>query len=69
MKSFITRDHCILNGTPVIAGTRIPVERILFLFQQNYSIEEISLEYPQLSEKVIASVIEEIAENYGPKAT
>lgn len=69
MKSYIVRDSAILGGTSVVLGTRIPVARILFLFTQGYTIDEISIEYPQLSEKVIASVIEEIAENYGSKAT
>jgi len=67
MKSAIVRNPDILEGTPVVLGTRIPVSRIFFLFKQGYAIDEISLEYPQLSEKIVASVIEEIAENYGSK--
>jgi len=67
MKSYIVKNPDILDGTSVVLGTRIPISRILFLFKQGYTIDEISLEYPQLSEKIVASVIEEIAEMYGSK--
>ncbi len=50
-------DPEILGGTPVIAGTRIPIERIKELVKQGYTTESLKEEYPQVSIKKIQSVI------------
>lgn len=44
----IVCDPKILNGKPVIQGTRIPVELILKLLVQGMTNEEILAEYPDL---------------------
>ena len=51
----------ILGGTPVVAGTRIPLSRIFHLLSQGYTIKDIQKEYPQLSIKTIKEVIAIIA--------
>jgi len=63
MKKYIISDPKILGGTPIIAGTRIPAKRILYLFRDGYTIEAIHEDYPQLSIEVINKVIEEIIQN------
>lgn len=47
----------ILGGTPVIAGTRIPVERIYELIKQGYSVETLQTEYPWVDKKKIQFTI------------
>ena len=53
----ITIDPAILGGTPVIAGTRIPIERVQELIKQGYTPDTIKEEYPQVSLKKIQNVI------------
>lgn len=54
----------ILEGTPVIRGTRIPVSRILFLTSEGLDINEIEEEYPQFSAEQIAFFLRCLAENF-----
>ena len=63
MSKYIVSDKQILGGTPVITGTRIPAELVLYLFRDGYTIEAIHEEYPQLNEELIYKVIDEIAQN------
>lgn len=50
---YITIDKDILGGTPVIAGTRIPIERIYQLIRQGYSVEMLENEYSWVDKKKI----------------
>ncbi len=45
----ISRRKDILNGTPVIAGTRIPLERISELLRQGYNEKNIQEEFSHVS--------------------
>ena len=60
MNKYISRDPNILSGTPVIKGTRIPIERVLFLFKEGYTIEEIQQEYNHVDLKTLEHVIDEV---------
>lgn len=62
MKQYIISNPEILGGKPVIAGTRIPVDQILFLLREGYTIEAIHEEYPQLSLKTISGAVDEAAD-------
>ncbi len=53
----ITIDPEILGGTPVIAGTRIPIERVKELVKQGYTPDTLKKEYPQVSMKKIQNII------------
>ena len=48
---YVTRNKNILGGTPVIAGTRIPIERVYHLIKQGYSIEMLLDDYPWVDKK------------------
>ncbi len=53
----ITTDPTILDGKPVIAGTRISVQLILEKLGDGWSIDNLLDDYPQLSrEQVIAAI-------------
>jgi len=54
----ITYNPKILRGKAIIKGTRISVDLILELLANNWSIERILKEYPQLTKKDILSAIE-----------
>jgi len=62
MESMIVTNPKILSGMPVIAGTRIPVSRILHLLKEGYTIEAIHEDYPQVAVKVLEAVVDEAAE-------
>lgn len=49
LNKYITINKNILQGTPVISGTRIPVERLSVLVEQGYNTETLRKEYPQVS--------------------
>ena len=60
MKKYIVSYPNILNGKPVITGTRIPIAQILFLLKEDYSIKDIHDEYPNVSVKKLQGVIDEL---------
>ena len=56
-KDYITMDPEILNGKPVVKGTRLSVEFILGLLANGWSREDILRSYPQLDEEKLNAVI------------
>lgn len=60
MNKYIASDKSILGGTPVIRGTRIPIERVLFLFKEGYTIEEIQQEYDHVDRRTLEHVLDEV---------
>ena len=61
MKKYIISNPKILSGKPVIAGTRIPVDQILFLLKEGYTVEAIHEFYPHVSSATIAGTVSEAA--------
>lgn len=59
MGQHITSDPDILGGTPVIKGTRVPMERILFLLKDGYTLEAIHEDYPHIDLHTLSSAIDE----------
>lgn len=62
MSKYITSNPEILGGKPVIKGTRIPVDQILFLLNDGYPVEAIHELYPQVSIGTIKGTIDEAAQ-------
>ncbi len=62
MQERIISDKEILNGKPIIKGTRISVEFILELLSSGMKIEDILKEYPHLKREDILAAIE--SDNY-----
>ena len=63
MSHYITVDKHIMSGAPLIRGTRIPTERIMFLIKDGYNIDAIHEEYPQVERKTLEGVMNEIAQS------
>jgi len=59
MVKYISSDPNILGGKPVIKGTRIPIDQILFLLKDGFTIQAIHELYPHVEEKTIKGVIDE----------
>ena len=58
----IVVDPKVLVGKPVIRGTRLSVEFILDLLANNWTIEQVLGEYPQLKREDIIAVLKYAAE-------
>lgn len=56
-KDKITVDPNILAGKPIIKGTRIAVEFILDLLSNDWTVENILKNYPQLKKEDITAVL------------
>ena len=46
---YVVRDESVLNGEPVIKGTRTPIRAIVEMWRLGYAPEEIPGELPHLS--------------------
>lgn len=53
LKKYIDINPNILGGTPVIAGTRIPIERLTNLVKQGYTPQKLEDEYSWVEPKKI----------------
>jgi uncharacterized protein (DUF433 family) len=55
--SLITCDPAVMLGKPVVAGTRITVELILEKLGAGESMEDLLLDYPQLSREAVQAAL------------
>jgi uncharacterized protein (DUF433 family) len=58
---YITSDESIFDGAPVIRGTRIPVDRLMALWDKGYEVDQISEEFSGLSKRIIRGAIGELS--------
>ena len=56
MNDWITSDPSILNGKPVVRGTRLAVSFLLGLFAQGWTETQILESYPHLKLESLAAV-------------
>jgi uncharacterized protein (DUF433 family) len=71
MTKYITSTPGIIGGKPTIAGTRIPISRIVYLLSQGYTVETLHEDYPWVHKKVLKGVIDEMVQliNASPDVT
>ena len=56
---FISSTPEIMGGQPVVAGTRIPISRILYLLKEGYPLEAIHDQYHWVDIEALNGAIEE----------
>jgi uncharacterized protein (DUF433 family) len=56
--SVITVDPEILGGTPVFAGTRVPVKTLFEYLEDNYSLDEFLECFPTVSREMTHRILE-----------
>ncbi|TLU97959.1 DUF433 domain-containing protein [Dyadobacter luticola] len=61
-RNFITSDHRVMLGKPVIKGTRLTVELILRKLGEGASVEDILTMYPNLERDAIQAALQYAAE-------
>ena len=54
---YITQNENILNGVPIIEGTRIAVRSIAAYYQMGMSVDEILISLPDLSSSQVHSAL------------
>ncbi len=57
MTRLVTCDPAIMLGKPVIAGTRITVELILEKLAAGQTVNDVLLDYPQLTQEAIFAAL------------
>ena len=67
MKPYITSNSKIMNGAPVITGTRVPVVKILYLLKEGFTLKEISKQYPHIGLQKLKGAINELAQKVESK--
>ncbi|WP_448543923.1 DUF433 domain-containing protein [Roseiflexus sp.] len=58
--NLITRDHEILGGTPVFAGTRVPVQTLFDYLEGGYSLQEFLDDFPTVQRDQAVGVLEQL---------
>lgn len=53
----VTHDRYVMNGDPIIAGTRIPIVTIVDFARQGLTPAEIVASYPRLTEEDVAAAV------------
>ncbi len=59
LASVIVRDPEILGGTPVFAGTRVPIQTFLDCLEGGYTIAEFLEDFPTVTHDQAVRVLEE----------
>jgi len=58
LESVVRRDPAILGGTPVFAGTRVPVKNLLDYLAAGDSLERFLAHFPSVSRGQAVAVLE-----------
>jgi uncharacterized protein (DUF433 family) len=59
MKSVISRNQEVMGGTPVFAGTRVPVETLFDYLEEGDSIDEFLKGFPSVTREQVVCLLEE----------
>ncbi len=58
-KSVISRDKEIMSGTPVFAGTRVPIQTLFEYIQAGDSIDDFLEGFPTVSREQVIALLDE----------
>jgi uncharacterized protein (DUF433 family) len=58
-ESVIVRDPEILSGTPVFAGTRVPVRNLIDYLEGNYTLDEFLDDFPGVTRAQVVAFLEQ----------
>lgn len=61
MKKFIASKSDVMGGAPCITGTRVPVDVILSLIKQGYTLKKIDKMYPWIGMHKLEGVLDELS--------
>jgi len=58
LEKIITSSSDVLGGTPVFAGTRVPVQNLLDCLEEGYSIDLFLYDFPTVKRAQVVAVLE-----------
>jgi uncharacterized protein (DUF433 family) len=58
MTNVVSRDRETLGGTPVFAGTRVPVRNLIDCLESRYTIDEFLEDFPTVSRDQVIAFLE-----------
>jgi uncharacterized protein (DUF433 family) len=61
-EALIQRDDNILGGTPVFAGTRVPVQTLFDYLEEGDTLDEFLDDFPAVSRERAVKVLERVKE-------
>jgi uncharacterized protein (DUF433 family) len=64
MTALINRSDDILGGTPVFAGTRVPVQTLFDYLEEGDSLDEFLDDFPAVSREHAIKVLEKMKETF-----
>jgi len=64
MTDLINRSEDILGGTPVFAGTRVPVQTLFDYLEEGDSLDEFLDDFPAVSREHAIKVLEKMKETF-----
>jgi uncharacterized protein (DUF433 family) len=64
MTDLINRSEDILGGTPVFAGTRVPVQTLFDYLEEGDSLDEFLDDFPAVSRDHAIKVLEKMKESF-----
>lgn len=64
METLITIDKEILNGTPVFAGTRVPIQTLLDYLNEGESIDDFLDGFPSVARRQVIQFLESAMQRY-----
>ena len=67
-KNLITVDPQIQSGTPVFAGTRVPVKNLFDYLKSGESLDQFLEDFPSVARDVAVAVLEQAREAVTPNA-
>lgn len=59
-KKIVTSSQDIMGGTPVFAGTRVPVETLFDYLEGDGRIEEFLEDFPSVSKSQVVGLLEQL---------
>jgi uncharacterized protein (DUF433 family) len=62
------RDPEVLGGTPVFRGTRVPVRTLIEYLEGGQTVDEFVDDFPSVRRDQVVAILNEFAEQRGPKA-
>ena len=68
-ESIVTSSPDILSGTPVFAGTRVPVQALIDYLEGGETIDDFLTGFPTVSREQVVAFLEEATTRMIPKAS
>lgn len=59
-QDLISRDPEVLGGTPVFAGTRVPVRTLLDYLEAGQTIDDFLEDFPTVTRSQVVAILEEL---------